>query len=183
VTRGRGRQLSELEGCVLGHLWKHGPSTAYAVRQELLVSPSSHWSASAGAIYPLLQRLELQRLVTAREATRGDRDASAYALTPLGTQQFLRWLGPPFESDVVSIAVDPLRTRVHFLGAMPPRRRTKYLQAAIHELKRHLGELSAFRRTGDAFDRLSLAGALRLTRARIAWLAQVQGALGRLESK
>ena len=110
------RALSELEGCVLGHLWKHGPCTAYAVRKEMLDSPSSQWSGSAGAIYPLLERLERRRLVSARKASRGKRAGWLYALTPTGHERLLEWLGPPLAPDVVSIAVDPLRTRV-FLGS------------------------------------------------------------------
>src|SRR5215510_939473 len=120
------RALSELEGCVLGHLWKHGPSTAYSIRKEMLDSPSSHWSGSAGAIYPLLERLERRGLVVSRQAARGDRRVCSYGQTSLGSRHFLRWLGPPLEREVVSIAVDPLRTRIHFLGALTPRRRAAF---------------------------------------------------------
>jgi DNA-binding PadR family transcriptional regulator len=175
------RVLSELEGCVLGHLWKYGPSTAYSVRREMLDSPSSHWSGSAGAIYPLLERLERLGLVASRTAARGERDARFYALTPLGMRHFQRWLGPPFERDVVSIAVDPLRTRIHFLRALGPRRRVEFFASARAELERHLEELVA-PPDADGFDRWSLAGARRLTKARITWLRQVERALARRAS-
>jgi DNA-binding PadR family transcriptional regulator len=56
-----------LEGCVLGILWERGPCTAYAARKVLRESPSPYWSGSAGAVYPLLARLEGRRLVRAFE--------------------------------------------------------------------------------------------------------------------
>jgi hypothetical protein len=72
---------SELEGVVLGHLWKRGPCTTYSIRKELLQSPSSHWSASAGAIYPLLARFEERGLVRSRKAMHKNREGWRYSLT------------------------------------------------------------------------------------------------------
>lgn len=166
------RGLSELEGCVLGLLWKRGPRSAYAVRKEMLDSPSTHWSGSAGAIYPLLARLEKRGLVRARGSSRGDRESHAYALTRTGRERLLAWIEPPFEPDVVSIAMDPLRTRVYFLGALPPVRRRVFLRQARAELERHLEDLAA-EPVEDDYDRQALRGGLRVTRARIAWLDEL----------
>jgi len=164
--------VSELEGCVLGILWKRGPRSAYAVRREMLDSPSTHWSGSAGAIYPLLERLERRGWVRSRSASRGDRESTVYRITRAGRGHLTDWIEPPFEPDVVSIAMDPLRTRVHFLGALPPARRRAFLRQARAELVRHLEELASEPVT-DEFDRQALRGGLRVTRARIAWLDEL----------
>ena len=166
------RALSELEGCVLGILWKRGARSAYAVRREMLDSPSTHWSGSAGAIYPLLERLRKREWVRSRTASQGDRESTVYGITRAGRERLLAWIEPPFEPDVVSIAMDPLRTRVHFLGALPPARRRAFLRQARAELVRHLEELASEPVT-DEFDRQSLRGGLRVTRARIAWLDEL----------
>ncbi len=166
------RRLSELEGCVLGHLWRHGPGTAYSVRRAFLVSPSSHWSGSAGAVYPLLARLEKRRLVSSRKAPRGGRKAWLYAITPTGRERFLAWLRPPFSPDVVSVPPDPLRTRVHFLALLSPRRRAGMLGEAVASLRRQLGALKAMPGDNDD-DRRALKGAVLATRARIEWLASL----------
>ncbi len=50
--------MTELESTVLGVVWLRGPCTAYVIRQEFLASSSSYWTASTGAIYPVLRRLE-----------------------------------------------------------------------------------------------------------------------------
>jgi DNA-binding PadR family transcriptional regulator len=171
---------SELEGCVLGHLWKYGPCTAYSIRRTLLDSPSSHWSGSAGAIYPLLARFEKRGLVSARKSMRGDRAGWLYSLKAAGRERFLAWVGPPLTEEVVSIAPDPLRTRVHFLGGLTPRRRDAFLTASRAALERHL-ETLAHTPDMDEFDELARRGAVRLTRARIAWLDEVRAGLARLK--
>ena len=167
------RMLSELEGCVLGHLWKHGPTTAYAVRKELLQSPSWHWSGSAGAIYPLLERMERHELVVSRHGARGDRTHRSYALTDAGRNALLAWLAPTLASDIISIAPDPLRTRMYFLGALPPRRRAAFLAEARTKLLQHIKDIRAMPHS-DEYDDLAIRGALRAARARIAWLKDVE---------
>jgi DNA-binding PadR family transcriptional regulator len=172
------RALSELEGCVLGHLWKHGPSTAYAIRKQLLDSPSSHWSGSAGAIYPLLARLKKRGIVDSRKTSRGDRQTWLYAMTRPGRDLFMAWLAPPLDRDVISIAPDPLRTRMFFLGALSPSRRAAFLAQAREKLALYIDELAPGPAV-DQFDRLAIRGAVRSTRARIAWLKDVQRTLAR----
>jgi len=170
------RDLSELEGCVLGFIWKHGPTTAYAVRKEMLDSPSSHWSGSAGAIYPLLERLQKQRLVAAKAGARGERAHTSYTLTEAGNKALLAWLAPPLEYDIISVAPDPLRTRVFFLRALPASRRNTFLKKARARLVQYLAEIHTAPAV-DEFDEIANRGAIRATEARIAWLDEVQRAL------
>jgi len=172
------RGLSELEGCVLGYLWKYGASTAYAVRKELLDSPSSHWSGSAGAIYPLLERLERRGVVASSKGARGDRQHWTYDLTDDGREALMAWLAPPLAYDIISVAPDPLRTRMYFLGALSAARRAAFLAQARDKLAAYIKELQAISQD-DEFDRLATRGAIRATRARIAWLDDVQRSLAR----
>jgi DNA-binding PadR family transcriptional regulator len=157
-------------------MWKHGPCTAYAIRKEMLESPSSHWSGSAGAIYPLLERLEKRRLVASRRSARGDRQHWLYELTTKGLDAFLAWLTPPLNPDIISIAPDPLRTRMYFFGVLPPARRATFLAQAREKLRNHIEQINESR-ADDEFDRYAIRGAIRLTRARIAWLEDVEHSL------
>ena len=59
------QSLSELEAFVLGLIWQFGPISPYAIRRHMHQSPSTQWSASAGAIYPLVAKLEKSKLVAA----------------------------------------------------------------------------------------------------------------------
>ena len=165
----RDRPLSELEGCVLGHLEKHGGSTAYAVRQSFLHSPSSHWSGSAGAVYPALARLETRGLVKSVGAAQGGRQAWRYSLTPVGRRRFFAWLEPPFLPEVLSVPPDPLRTRMSFLDLLSPARRAEFVDVAIDGLRRHLETLRAWPAAGGD-ECLAHDAAQHVMRARIAWL-------------
>src|SRR5215470_17811250 len=73
--------LTELEGCVLGMIALRGPCTPYAVRREFQESPSQYWSASAGAVYPLVVRMLRRRLVHAQRKPEEGRGAILYSLT------------------------------------------------------------------------------------------------------
>ncbi|HZE88705.1 MAG TPA: PadR family transcriptional regulator, partial [Verrucomicrobiae bacterium] len=65
--------LSELEGATLGVVWSEQPCTPYAIRRVFQTSPSPFWSGSAGAIYPLVERLETRGLVRAEATMTGRR--------------------------------------------------------------------------------------------------------------
>ncbi len=171
------RELTELEGCVLGLVWELGPCTAYALRQELLQSPSPYWSGSAGAIYPLLGRLERQRLVRAKDQATGRRRSKGYELTPAGFRHLVRWLGPPLSDETAGVPMDPLRTRVRFLGALTPARRAAFLADAEARMRDGLTRMEkAHGATGpkaNRYEGLNERGAVAMMRARLDWVREV----------
>jgi len=168
-SAGRERPLSELEGCILGHLARRGPCTPYAVRRSFQLSPSSHWSGSAGAVYPALERLEERGLVRSEHAPLGGRQAWLYALTARGRARFRAWLEPPFAPDVLSVPPDPLRTRVSFFSTLTPARRARFVAAALAGVRRHLEAIAGLR-GHDEDDRLAHTAARHALRARVRWL-------------
>jgi len=182
AARPRGT-LTELEGCVLGIAWSRGPCTAYVARKVFLDSPSPYWSGSAGAVYPLLARLEGRGFVRAQAHSAGRRASRRFAITPRGRRMLERWLGPPLPAWIFGIPMDPLRTRMGFLGALPARRRTLFLAAAERHARVHLeaarNELAGTRTGGDLFDQLVSRGAVGSLEARLAWLSGARRRLGR----
>jgi DNA-binding PadR family transcriptional regulator len=131
----RPRRRSELECFVLGLVWQLGPCSPYEIRRHMQASPSSQWSASAGAIYPLIQRLQRERLVRGRRATTGKRTRTEYSITPGGLTALRAWIGPPLAPEAISVAHDPLRSRARFLKALPPAQRRAWFAAALEALK------------------------------------------------
>lgn len=125
---------TDLEAFALGLIWRHGPCTAYTVRKLMADSPSTQWSASAGAIYPLVRRLEKRGLLKSL-AARGDaRNARRYAATPRGVAALRTWIGPPLPEAAITVAYDPLRSRARFLGALGPDERRAWIAAALDAL-------------------------------------------------
>ena len=172
----KARRATELEGAVLGVLRERGPCTAYAVRRVFLDSPSPYWSGSAGAIYPLMKRLQRLGRIVSRTGSTGRRPSRLYQLTAAGERAFRVWLRPPWPAVVTGVPADPLRTRVSFLGALSAPERSRFLKAAIDRIEPHLRDqekdLSRHRREGNIFETAVARGAIASLKARRRWLRE-----------
>ena len=105
---------TELEGAALAVIAQGEGCTAYHVKRAFEISPSEYWSGSAGAVYPLVKRLESRGLIE-RGAQRS-RGARTLRITSAGCAALRSWF-----SDVeraVSPGFDPLRTRLHLAPAV-----------------------------------------------------------------
>ncbi|MBV9497154.1 MAG: PadR family transcriptional regulator [Acidobacteria bacterium] len=171
------REATELESTVLGVVWLRGPCTAYVVRQEFLLSGSAHWSGSAGAIYPLLARLEQHGLIKAKESEWGRGSKKEYSVTRRGMTALRSWIGPPLPEWTAAPTFDPVRTRLSFLGALQPEQRAEFVAEAQRNLERELGRIRAlvtsFRVQDDPYEYLSLVGTVHELEGRQRWLEEV----------
>jgi len=122
--------VTDLAAFVLGLIWQNGPCSAYAIRRMLADSPSSQWSASAGAIYPLVERLERDGLIVGADRSAGKRERREYKITAAGRRGLKRWIGPPLNDDAITVTTDPLRSRVRFLALLSFEERGAWLDAA-----------------------------------------------------
>lgn len=173
--------LTELEACVLGLVWSEGPCTPYRVQQIMKNSPSPHWSGSAGAIYPVFQRLEQGALVRAQSQQHGKRESRAFQTTAKGRRALQSWIGPPVSEWAGDLAIDPLRTRVRFLGALSIDKQRGFLREAIALLERKMKDVQKDcrerKKCEDPFQYTMARGAAYVTRARIKWLAEIEKGL------
>jgi DNA-binding PadR family transcriptional regulator len=168
------RGLTELEGSVLGVIRLKGPCTPYAVRREFRDSTTPYWSASAGAIYPLVARMTKKRLLRIVRTISDARGGRLYTLTAAGEKAFLQWLGPPFSPLVLGTPPDPIRTRVGFLGALSPVQRQAFLTEAENQFAQHLSVVAAAEPSiSDTFERLALQGSYRTMAARMEWVREM----------
>lgn len=173
---------SELEGFVLGLVWQFGPCSAYDVRKHLLDSPSTQWSGSAGAIYPLIRKLAGLRLMAASRRTTGRRQRTMYLVTPRGIAHLRRWIGPPLAPEVITVPHDPLRSRVRFLSALPEPDRHAWIVAALAGLeqveRRIRGWQSRHGSYGDRFLAALTRQAEADIRTRKRWLKELDQRAG-----
>lgn len=181
------KKLSELEACVLGLLWADGPCTAYAIRRVFQGSLSPHWSGSAGAIYPLFDRLERRGLIHSQPHAKGRRASKRFSLSAEGLSALRSWLKPPVPDWAIGLPVDPLRIRLRFLGALPPRQRASALADLTRRTEEHLRVIEAdCRRCQEGDDPYQYAmalGALHMIRARRDWVTEVAKVLQTTESR
>jgi DNA-binding PadR family transcriptional regulator len=169
---------SELECFVLGIVWRYGPCSPYTVRRRLRDSPSTQWSGSAGAIYPLMQRLEKHGLLRSRSAATGERKSRRYTITSRGVAALRSWMGPPLPAEAVTVAYDPLRSRIRFLDLLAPEERRVWLAAAKAALEEVLDRVRQWEALHTDDDEplgaiLTRSGELDIA-ARAQWLAEAE---------
>ena len=180
------RSRSELECFVLGLVWQLGPSSPYDVRRHVQASPSTQWSASAGAIYPLMRRLQRAGLLSARVERSDKRRRREYRITPTGVAALRAWIGPPLAPEAITVAHDPLRSRARFLGALTAAQQRAWLDAAggaLDEVERRVrawSEPYAGAKNGKLLRSIRLmtrSGELDV-RSRRRWLDEVRRSVG-----
>ena len=173
--------LSELEGGVLGMIHATPGSTAHAIRERFRLSRSSHWSGSAGAIYPLMKKLHDRGWIEAEESSRGTRVRRSYTITASGLRELRSWLGPPVAEQAAAVTFDPLRTRVYMLGALAPKKQLLFLEEAEALLELEVQELRSERRalddTDDFWEQMGADGCLAVAQARLRWIKKTIEAL------
>lgn len=168
------RGLTELEGSVLGVIRLRGPCTPYAVRREFRESITPYWSASAGAIYPLVARMTRKRLLRVVRTSSDGRGGKLYTLTAAGEKAFLQWLRPPFSAMHLGTPPDPIRTRVNFLGVLSPAHRKAFLSETVNQLAQYLAAMAtAEPKLSDPFEQLALNGCYRAMAARVEWVREM----------
>ena len=172
------QSLSELECFVLGLVWQIGPCSAYELRRHMQSSPSTQWSGSAGAVYPLVQRLERQKLLKGQSRRTGRRARREFSITSSGLARLRAWVGPPFAPEVVTVTYDPLRTRARFLGSLPPEQRKSWVRGARSvldgvEKKLRLWHMQHDKVLSDAAQAMARSAELEL-HARRQWIEAIK---------
>ncbi|MBT8110195.1 MAG: PadR family transcriptional regulator [Gammaproteobacteria bacterium] len=170
------RKLGELEGVALGIVLKRQPCTAYAVRIELKASPSSHWRASAGAIYPLLSRLEHEGLIQATNDNSDGRGRRHLSITREGKKALKAWIKAIANPDRLSEIFDPLRSRMFFLGALGHQEQIALAESVLEALDLNLENSQQYVRqnpaSGDFFEHLGAIGGVMNAESRIKFLRE-----------
>ncbi|HSV62417.1 MAG TPA: PadR family transcriptional regulator [Chthoniobacterales bacterium] len=168
--------MSELEGAVLGVVSLHDRLTPYQIRKVFERSPNPHWSGSAGSIYPLVQRLARNRLLSVREHATGERRGLKYNLTASGRKILRAWIIEAEHEKLVGIS-DLLRLRFRFLPALTSKEQRRFVDTMISKMSAEVKKIEADNRkqlsSGDVYSYLTARGALLMARARLAWLREV----------
>ncbi len=175
------RQLSELEGICIGIVANSGPCTVYIVRSELKKSPSAHWQASAGSVYPLLARLEVDGLIAAVDDPEDGRGRRLLRLNRKGKAALRNWIKAGATPKLLSSVTDPLRSRMFFLETLNAKDQLAYLDKTIELMQAYLKKtqvrLAESEIGDDRYDYYGAMGATRLTQARLEWLKAVRKSL------
>jgi DNA-binding PadR family transcriptional regulator len=172
--------ISELEGVVLGIVQARQPCTAYAVRRDIQSSPSSHWGASAGAIYPLLSRMEASGLVSARVDPEDRRGRRLLRITARGRKAHRAWMFDVSSAEVAASVSDGIRSRAFFLASLSAEDRRRFLvegleaaEAFLEITRDHLATLD----DEDEAGRMAALGGVYQAEARVRWMKELKATL------
>lgn len=167
--------LTELESTVLGLVRQYGPCTAYEVMRLFQQSPTSSWRASSGSIYPLVKKLVRLGLLRARPSPGQGRKAQLLSLSTAGQAALVAWLRH-MPGELGDPSSDPIRSRLLFLGELPPDERRAFVVRALdltdHSIAR-LNEVIAALPADEPYERFAHVGALRQLEARRDWLREL----------
>jgi DNA-binding PadR family transcriptional regulator len=174
----RHRDLTELEHCVLGVVWRDGPVTAYEIAALFGRSLTPFWSGSAGAIYPVVQRLKKRGLIRgAHRVWRGSR-RTVLTISTKGRDTIREWLKPPLPEEIAAPALDSLRTRTFFLDILKPAERKTFLEDAMRAVTAQLALVNKQRKLDDAAGNVSEVigemGAEEQLKGRLRWLKKIR---------
>ena len=178
----KGKQLSTLELAVLG-LVSQQPRSGYDVRKVFIETALAHFSASPGAIYPALRRLERAGLLSGEVERQGTlRPRRVYRLTAQGDRGLKRHLGRPVARDDIVWHMDELMLRFVFMDPLLGRAATlEFLEEMAQELEAYLPELEAQlaqqEQVGTACSRLAVQQGLEGYRATARWARRAIKAL------
>lgn len=161
------------------------PMSGYDLKQFVDESVRHFWAESFGQIYPMLRRLEADRLVVRQPAPAATRrERVVYAITDAGREALARWVGAPARDDVGRIEV---LLKLFFAPSAPPGTAERLLRAFRAEHAARLARYDAVARGLQAERRgaaelpywlATLNYGCSVSRALVAWCDESLAALG-----
>lgn len=85
--------------CVILGVLNHESLTGYEIKKRMDTTFKLFWSASYGSIYPTLNSLVNDGMVTKHETTDNGRDKVIYTITDAGKEYLRKWLALPVTKD------------------------------------------------------------------------------------
>jgi DNA-binding PadR family transcriptional regulator len=169
--------VTELEGVILGIVSSRQPCSAYVVRSRFEESPTWGWRKSKGAIYPAVSRLVARGCLASERTREGRVQKELLSLTPSGKTELVGWMLALGE-EMGGAPVDPVRTRVNYLGNLSPTEREGFLSRAEEAARRALAKATLAISDQQATDHWTLqAAALGVQMqisTKIEWLRRVR---------
>jgi len=153
------------------------PMSGYDLKQLIAWSVNHFWREGYGQIYPTLQQLERQRLVTKKtQRQKGKPDRNVYSLTPAGRERLKQWLSEPASPEVLR---NELLLKLFFGQLVPGAMSRSQVELHRQLWKQQLVEYAAIRKRlfeendesnpGLPFWEMTLSYGEHIAKAQLAW--------------
>lgn len=173
------RDLTNLENVALAHIWRKGATTAHELRVAFAESSAGRYSGSAGAIYPLVKRLEAAGYVRGRASANGAQKKKLYKITKAGQNAVEKWIFDMAPAEM--FPDDPVRTRFQYLHLLANDDQTRWFasaKSAVTESNKSVEAEYALDEYQSASDQHVLRSVRAMNRVRRQWLIEAQALPG-----
>lgn len=167
---------------ILGLLMRE-PLSLYALHGRFAAGLSHIYAASYGSIHRALRQLHEAGHVELVDG--GSRNQKQYMATSQGRQTWLEWMKQPQATEDSEAS---MLARVFLLGLLERYQDQREVLRALHERAvRDLGELravdAAMSPSAQRYPRAALDYGLRTSQGAVAWLEELLGELGAIETR
>ncbi|SDY80106.1 DNA-binding transcriptional regulator, PadR family [Proteiniborus ethanoligenes] len=115
-----------------------GQFTGYDIRQMMTYSTSNFMSASFGSIYPALNKLEKEGLISSTKVIENGRFKKVYTINKTGEEEFMTWLEEPID---FMRSYEDILAKVFFYGKLPKEKIKELLEQLINDINKKIEEL------------------------------------------
>ena len=173
-------RVNQSQFALLG-LLSFEPMSGYDLKQLISWSVSHFWREGYGQIYPTLQQLAKQRLVTKKtQRQKGKPDRNIYSLTPAGRERLKQWLAEPAGPEVPR---NELLLKLFFGQWAPGAMSRKQIEGHRQLWKQELADYAGIRKRlfaesdeanpGLPFWEMTLSYGEHIAKAQLAWSEEV----------
>lgn len=169
------KKVTDLEAVAIGFVLRNQPCTAHFIRTCFKKSQTSHFSDSAGSVYPMMRRLAEAQLVSVHEKQEGQRRVAYFRCTKQGQKALKSWLNQPFPD---LLGFDLLRTQILYLDRLTLKQQKKWFDEARSALQEKLDIVQSMLADAIAnpkrttYEVLAHENAIFQLKARLKWLAK-----------
>ncbi len=112
--------------------------TGYDIKQTMVQSTSNFMNASFGSIYPALEKLEKDGLISSTRAVENGKYKKVYSINDSGRQAFDKWLEEPIS---FMKSYEDILTRIFFYGKLPGEKVLQLIEHLIDGINKKIEEL------------------------------------------
>ena len=112
-----------LKYVILGTIIK-SPLTGYDIRKYIELGVGMFYKASSGSIYPWLNKLEKEGLVSCEERMEGKRVKKWYSIREEGKKEFFEWLA----TADMAMDLEMEMVKIYFYDSLPDEKASQHIQ-------------------------------------------------------
>lgn len=105
--------------------------TGYDIKQIMLQSTSNFMNASFGSIYPALDKLEKEGLISSTKAVENGKYKKVYEINEVGKAEFIKWLYEPVD---FMKSYEDILAKIFFYGHLPREKASELIKKLIEDI-------------------------------------------------